>query len=257
MNIRTQDRQVSINVTSIQLDYPVGALVRSSIKSEIFSLFGAKDRAPNVEFVRALNNISFSISSGERVGVIGKNGSGKSTLLRAIAGIYPITSGVIEVHGRIQGMFDITLGFEPEATGRENIMYRGLVVGLSPAEVRAKEAEIVEFAAIGSFVDLPVRTYSTGMAVRLAFAISTYMRGDILLLDEMLSAGDAGFVAKAQGRMKSLVDSARIVVLVSHDMAAIRNVCPRTIWLDQARIVMDGTTDEVVEAYLNWSVQAA
>lgn len=257
MNRSAQDRIASIKATSIQLDYPVGSLVRGSIKAELFSLFGAKQKAPEIEFVRALNNISFKVASGERLGVIGRNGSGKSTLLRAIAGIYPITGGVMEVQGRIQGMFDITLGFEPEATGRENILYRGLVMGLSPEEVRERQEEIIEFAAIGAFVDLPVRTYSTGMAVRLAFAISTYMRGDILLLDEMLSAGDAGFVAKAQARMKSLVDSAQIVVLVSHDMGAIKNVCPRTIWLDRGRIVMDAATDEVVDAYLSQSVPVA
>jgi len=252
-----QDRPASIEATSVQLDYPVGSLVRGSIKAELFSLFGAKDRAPKVDFVRALNTISFKVESGERVGVIGKNGSGKSTLLRAIAGIYPITGGVIEVYGRIQGMFDISLGFEPEATGRENILYRGLVMGLSPAEVRARQDEIIEFADIGEFVDLPVRTYSSGMSVRLAFAISTYMRGDILLLDEMLSAGDAGFVAKAQERMKNLLSSAKIVVLVSHDMGTIKNVCPRTIWLDSGRVMMDGPTDEVVAAYLSKFVPAA
>lgn len=253
---RHRPSAASITVRSATLDYPIGSLSRASLKATLFSLLGAKERGPKIEYVRALKNVSFTVSAGERLGVIGRNGSGKSTLLRALAGIYPISSGLIEVRGRVQGMFDISLGFEPEATGRENILYRGMVMGLSQAEVKAREAEIIEFANIGEFIDLPVRTYSTGMGVRLAFAISTYMRGDILLLDEMLSAGDAGFVAKAQERMKSLVNSASIVVLVSHDMAAIQNVCARTIWLEGGRIIAQGPSEEVVSAYLEHSAAA-
>lgn len=250
----SQPAGAGLSVRSAVLDYPIGPVSRASIKTALFSTVGFKEKRPSsFEYVRALNGISFDVSAGERIGIIGRNGSGKSTLLRALAGIYPITSGLIQIRGRVQGMFDIGLGFEPEATGRENIRYRGLVMGLSPREIAAREPEIIEFAAIGDFIDLPVRTYSTGMGVRLAFAISTYLQGDILLLDEMLGAGDASFQAKAQARMKGLLSSANIVVLVSHSMEAIQEVCPRTIWLDRGRIRADGPSAEVVAEYLESS----
>lgn len=246
----------SISLQGVVLDYPLGPVARGSIKSGLFSLFGgARDAARAPDTVRALNNISLSVGYGERLGIIGSNGSGKSTLLRAIAGIYPITSGSIEIHGRVQGIFDIGLGFEPESTGRENILYRGLTMGMSPSQIASREAEIVEFANIGTFIDLPIRTYSSGMAVRLAFAISTYLQGDVLLLDEMLGAGDAAFQAKASARMRSLVESAKILVLVSHDMNTIKTVCTRAIWVLGGRIVADGAPDDVVEVYLEKSAQ--
>lgn len=242
---------IGIRVRGATLDYPVGRLARSSLKSQLFTLLGVrKNEAPEMEFVRALNQVTFDVRHGDRLGIIGANGSGKSTLLRALAGIFPISGGEIEVHGRIQGMFDIGLGFEHEATGRENIIYRGMVMGLSRREAVDRMQEIVDFAAIGDFIDMPVRMYSSGMAVRLAFAISTYMQGDILLMDEMLSAGDASFVAKARDRMNSLLESAKILVLVSHDMGTIQAVCQRTIWLSKGQIVLEGPSEEVVEAYL-------
>lgn len=246
---RTSATQIS--VVNATLDYPLGPLTRASLKSHLFGLFGGRERnVAEVEYVRALDGISFDVCYGERLGVIGKNGSGKSTLLRALAGVFPLASGEIHIHGVVQGMFDIGLGFEHEATGRENILYRGLIMGLSPAEVRAREEEIVAFAEIGHFIDLPVRTYSSGMAVRLAFAISTYLQGDILLLDEMLGAGDAGFQARAAARMQSIVQSAGALVLVSHDMSVIQSVCTRVIWLDSGKIVASGEPQAVVAQYL-------
>jgi lipopolysaccharide transport system ATP-binding protein len=240
-----------IKVVDATLDYPLGPLTRASLKSHLFGLFGARDRGKaNVEYVRALDGVSFEVAYGERLGVIGKNGSGKSTLLRALAGVFPLSGGEIHVHGVVQGMFDIGLGFEHEATGRENILYRGLVMGLSPAQIRAREDEIVDFADIGHFIDLPVRTYSSGMSVRLAFAISTYLQGDILLLDEMLGAGDAAFQAKAKARMQSIVSSAGALVLVSHDLSVIRSVCSRVLWLDAGKIVAEGEPAAIVAQYL-------
>lgn len=245
----------AIRVVAATLDYPMSPLKQRSIKSAIFGLFGPyRERHPLPQYVRALDAVSFSVRPGERVGIIGRNGSGKSTLLRAIAGIYPITSGTISVDGTIQGMFDIGLGFEPEATGRENILYRGLVMGLSPTEVREREEGIVRFADLGDFIDFPVRTYSSGMVVRLAFSISTYLQGDILLLDEMLAAGDASFIEKAAARMNSLVDSASVVLLVSHSMATIRRVCPRCIWLDKGKIIFDGDSESATRMYEEGSI---
>jgi lipopolysaccharide transport system ATP-binding protein len=238
-----------VKVTDLVLDYPLGPLLRGSLKSHLFGLFGARELKSQIEYVRALNGISFELAHGDRLGVIGRNGAGKSTLLRALAGVYPLAAGRIDIYGSVQGMFDIGLGFEVEATGRENILYRGLVMGLDPDQIRAREAEIVDFADIGEFIDLPVRTYSSGMAVRLAFAISTYLQGDILLLDEMLGAGDAGFQAKAQARMQSVVNSANILVLVSHDMSVIQSICSRVIWLDKGKIIADGEPADIIAQY--------
>lgn len=246
-----RETAVQVRVRNATLDYPLGPLIRGSLKSHLFSLFGSRQRVgAEVEYVRALDGVSFTVNYGDRLGVIGKNGSGKSTLLRALAGVYPLSGGDISITGSVQGMFDIGLGFEHEATGRENILYRGLVMGMSPAQIRAREQEIIEFADIGHFIDLPVRTYSSGMSVRLAFAISTYLQGDILLLDEMLGAGDAAFQAKAAARMQSIVGSAPALVLVSHDMGVIQSVCTRVIWLNKGRIVREGEPAEVVAQYL-------
>lgn len=250
MNDPRSDRRTSIEVKDLTLDYPLGPLVRTSMKSILFSLFGQKEDLPATDYVRALDGVSFSVGPGERLGIIGRNGSGKSTMLRALAGVYPGASGSVVVNGRIQGMFDIDLGFEPEATGRENILYRGLVMGMSPTEIQRRAKEIVEFADIGMFVDLPVRAYSTGMMVRLAFAISTYLDGDVLLIDEVLSAGDAAFQEKARERMTNLFETASVVVMVSHDLDAIVRACTRCIWLQNGRIVVDGTPTDVCAQYL-------
>lgn len=252
----TQPR-ATIEVRDLTLDYPLGPLVRSSVKSAIFSLFNRQKEIAPTEYVRALDGVSFEVNPGERVGVIGRNGSGKSTLLRALAGVYPGSGGSVTVRGRIQGMFDIGLGFEPEATGRENILYRGLVMGLSPSEIKRRAKDIVEFAELGMFVDVPVRAYSTGMMVRLAFAISTYLDGDVLLIDEILSAGDAAFQEKARLRMAELVRTAAIVMLVSHDLDSIRSVCTRCLWLGDGRILADGPVDQVCETYLAETVHVA
>ncbi|MBK8196754.1 MAG: ABC transporter ATP-binding protein [Acidobacteria bacterium] len=240
-----------IGLDGVSLDYPSGPLVQRSLKSLLFKPFGISEAKAPVRTVRALDQVSFEIRHGERIGIVGRNGSGKSSFLRLVAGIYPPSEGIVSVYGRIQGMFDISLGFEGEATGRENIIYRGLVMGLSALEIQSRSADIIAFADIGDFIDYPVRVYSSGMAVRLAFAISTYLQGDILLIDEILGAGDASFQAKAAARMANLLDSASIVVLVSHDMATIRRVCSRCIWLDNGRVLADGDPDRVTEQYIS------
>ena len=148
-------------------------------------------------------------------------------------------------------MFELTLGFDMDSTGRENIMNRGLMLGSTPAEVRAKEQEIIDFAELGGFIDYPIRSYSSGMLVRLAFAISTSVSGEILLIDEVLSAGDINFQAKARKRMMKVMDNARIIVLVLHDMGTIQEVCNRTIWLRNGEIAADGKPEDVVREYLN------
>lgn len=246
----------SIVLERATLSYPVGSQ-RRSLKS---LLFGSADetaasRDPRLKQdgeVLALAGVSFAISEGERIGVIGANGAGKSTLLRVIAGVYPLQSGRIRVTGRVQGMFDIGLGFEHDATGRENIRYRGLVMGATPSEISAREAEIIAFADIGEFIDLPIRTYSTGMLVRLAFSVSTYLSGDILLIDEVFGAGDVSFQEKATARMMSLIDNASIVVIAGHGMAHLNQLCTRVLWLDKGRIIADGRPVDVTNAYESW-----
>jgi lipopolysaccharide transport system ATP-binding protein len=245
-----------IIIRRAQLDYP---LVRdqTSIKGALFGALGFKT-GPKItkKVVHAVNGLSLTINRGERVGFIGHNGAGKSTLLRTIAGIYPLTDGTIEVTGRMQGLFDLGTGFEPEATGRENIMYRGLSLGFSPRQIREREEEIVAFADLGEFIDLPMRTYSAGMYVRLGFAVSTYLDGDILLIDEVFGAGDANFQERAIARMRDLIDRAGILVMVSHDLGMMTNLCTRIIWLSGGQMVLDGEPREVAEAYMR-SMRAA
>lgn len=248
---------VAVRVRDLVLDYPLGGLSRGSLKSALFSVLLGRRESARPQTIRALDGVSFDVRYREHVAVIGRNGSGKSTLLRALAGIYPATSGEIRVNGRVQGLFDITFGFESEATGRENILYRGLVMGLSPAQIAAREAEIIAFADIGEFIDYPTRTYSSGMSVRLAFAISTFLSGDILLFDEMLAAGDASFQERVAVRLNSLIEGAGVIILVSHDMATVKRICPRTIWLRKGKIVADGPSEDVCERYIRESAEDA
>lgn len=238
-----------INMQHVDLRYPSNVYNAGSIKQEIFSLLKREKHRGLLKDVEALKDFSFCAKEGDRVGVIGHNGAGKSTLLKTIAGIYPIDAGSIEVQGKIRALFDISLGFDLESTGRENILYRGLLLGATPEEIAAKTDEIIAFADIGEFIDYPVRAYSTGMAVRLAFAVSTCIAGEILLLDEVISAGDASFQAKAKNRILQLMDEAKVMVFVTHDLATMQEVCNRAILLDHGKIMIDGTPKEAVDAY--------
>ena len=199
--------------------------------------------------VHALEHINLSISNGERVGIIGHNGAGKSTLLRLLAGVYLPTSGRREVQGQISSLFEIALGFEYDASGWDNIRYRGYLQGETPQSVRTKMQPVAEFSELGEFLDMPVRYYSSGMMVRLAFTIATAIEPDILLIDEALGAGDMAFQVKARQRMQELIAKARVVVIVSHDTSSLAQLCDRVLWLDHGRIRMDGPVDEVVAAY--------
>ena len=242
---------IVISVENAVLSYPVRALTPTSIKSFLLSPFGARpDSLP--EFFEVLRGISFQVRRGERVGIVGHNGAGKSTLLRAIAGIYPLQSGSIRVNGEVRGLYDLGAGFEVEDTGRENIYLRGHLLGYTREEVADMEEEIIRFAGLEGFIDMPLRTYSAGMQVRLAFAISTAMGGGVLLIDEVLAAGDAEFAEKARARMCELIDTAQCMVLVSHDMGAVTSLCTRVLWIDQGRIQADGEPEEVVNEYLKF-----
>lgn len=199
--------------------------------------------------VRALQGINLDLRDGERLGIIGHNGAGKSTLLKLLAGIYPPTRGTRTVEGRISSLFDIALGFETEATGWENIAYRGYLQGETPRSVRAKLKPIAEFSELDKFLDMPVRYYSAGMMVRLAFSIATAIEPEILLIDEVLSVGDLAFQDKARQRMKDMMAKARLIVVVSHDLDSLARLCTHAIWMDHGRLTQLGPVDDVITAY--------
>jgi len=199
--------------------------------------------------VRALSDITFSLKSGERLGLVGSNGAGKTTLLRVLAGIYEPVTGQVRLHGTLNALLDPSLGMNPELTGRENIMLRGLYGGLSRPMLARLEEDVIEFAELSDFIDLPMRIYSAGMAIRLGFALATAIRPRILLMDEWFLAGDASFMEKARQRLEDMVRSADILVLSTHSVAIVREWCTRVLWLEQGRIRADGPAAEVLDQY--------
>lgn len=201
-------------------------------------------------YVNALDNINLKIEQGERVGIVGLNGAGKSTLLRVMAGIYRPQLGSVFVSGHVNPMFELATGVELEMTGWENIILRGQLLGISHDEIHKIAPEIGEFTELGEFLNYPVKTYSSGMFARLAFAVSTAIKPEILLLDEIVGAGDLRFEDKAAMRMKNLLEQGSIIVFTSHNMHLIKMYCERTIWLEGGTIKMDGKTDEVIKSYL-------
>ncbi len=230
----------SIKLRDIVVEFPIyGGTSRSFKTTFVRAATGgvlARDSSDRV-FVRALDGISLDIREGDRVGLVGHNGSGKSTLLRVMAGAYEPVSGTVEVRGAVASMLSIWLGMEHEATGYENIFMRATIMGMKAREVAALVDEICEFAELGDYVHMPLRTYSSGMAMRLAFAISTSVNADVILMDEWLSAGDAGFWEKANQRLSKLIGEAKILVLASHDLNLIRHRCNRIAHLDHGRLV--------------------
>ena len=238
-----------IHLNSVSLHYSSAAFKDHSLKKALTNFFLKPEKKVEINDVAALKDVSLKIKGGERVALLGHNGAGKSTFLKTVAGLYPVSGGTVEVGGEIRSLFDLSLGFEPDSTGRENILYRGLLLGLTPTFMREKEAEIVDFAGLGVFIDYPVKTYSAGMQVRLAFAISTAVGGEILLLDEVIGAGDANFMAKAKKRITSLIDQADIMVLASHDLSSVLDLCERGIVFDHGSVVYDGPISKSVIEY--------
>jgi len=215
--------------------------------SEIF-----KKNLPKPNKIRALDNINLKINSGERVGLIGKNGAGKSTILKVMANIYKPTEGICNIQGKVSPLFELATGFEMELDGWSNIRIRALLLGMQKKEVDNLIQDIADFSELGEYLNYPVRTYSSGMFIRLAFAVSTAIQPEILLLDEIIGAGDASFAQKAQKRMESFMDNSQILVLTSHATDLLKRFCTRTIWLDKGQIRFDGPTDEAVDAYLEF-----
>lgn len=195
-------------------------------------------------------SLNLQIERGDRVGIVGPNGAGKTTLLRLISGIYPPTHGRIRVRGRISSLIDLGAGFNTELSGAENILLNGAFLGFSPREMIEKTDRILEFAELQESADTPIKYYSSGMLLRLAFSIATDINPEILLIDEIFGAGDARFIGRATERMHQLLDSSHIVVFVSHNMQVIRDMCTRAVWLEKGAIVQDGPSGEVCDAYL-------
>lgn len=237
-----------IILDKVNLHYASVAFKERSLKALMSKLL-KKTNQTNIGDIHALKEVSIHIRKGDRVGLIGHNGAGKSTFLKTIAGLYPISSGQLKVQGEIRSLFDLSLGFEPDASGRENILYRGLLLGLTPRQIREKTKEIIAFADLGEFIEYPIKTYSAGMQVRLAFAISTMVGGDILLLDEVIGAGDSNFMKKAKKRIMNLIEQSDILVLASHDTATLQDICNRGLVFNHGEVCFDGSIDEALQQY--------
>lgn len=224
------------------VEFPIYENSHRSLKKAVLNLStGGRigQDAGKQSIVTALDNINFRFEEGTRVGLLGHNGSGKTTLLRVLSGVYSPVRGELRVVGSIASLLDVSMGLDPDATGFENIYLRGILDGLNPAKIRSKIDEIADFSELGDYLNLPVRTYSSGMMLRLAFAISTSIEADIIIMDEWLSVGDAAFSAKAAVRLENLVDKASILVVASHDPALIARICTRKILLEHGRVISD------------------
>ncbi|HZB66490.1 MAG TPA: ABC transporter ATP-binding protein [Ornithinibacter sp.] len=237
---------VAVRVQNVSVTYRTTFERTPTFKTAVVRL-GRGERA--VREVQALKNVSFEVPVGTSLGIVGANGAGKSTLIRTLGGILPPTSGRIEVHGRISALLALGVGFNPNLSGTENVVLGGLANGLTRRQVDERAHDIAEFAELGDFMDLPIRTYSSGMRSRLAFAVSVHMDPDILMIDEALSAGDAKFKKKAAEKMHELMTTARAMFLVSHALASVKEMCNAAIWLHKGELMVQGSPEEVVAAY--------
>ncbi len=248
----TASSAVDIKLTNVSIDFPIYQASARSMKKQLLSIAtgGQIMRGSDDSLVvRALSDVNIHIGKGERVALFGHNGSGKSTLLRTLAGVYRPTSGAIRTCGKIGTLIDTFIGIDLDATGVENIIARGLCLGMTMKEIDSRIDEVAEFAELGAFLELPMRTYSAGMQTRLAFSISTLIRPDILLLDEGIGTGDAGFIAKAQTRLLSFAANAGILVFASHDIKMARTLCNRAIVMVHGRVVFDGGLTDGISNY--------
>ncbi len=240
-----------IELDNVTVEFPVYSASSRSLKNRMLRMaVGGRisDRDGHV-MITGLRNVTLSIAQGERVGLVGHNGAGKTTLLRVLSGIYEPPLGSVRIQGRPTSLINISLGIDPEATGRENIRLRAAIMGMSREMLAEKFDEIAEFSGLGEFLDMPFRTYSTGMQLRLAFAISTAVTPEILIMDEWLSTGDEAFKEKADRRLKELVEFTKVLVIASHSRALIEKNCTRAIWLENGEVKMDGPAEAVADAY--------
>ena len=235
--------EYAIEVQNLCVNYK--SLHSYSIKKHL--LLGRKNKK---EICHAVQDVSFKVKKGEILGIVGKNGSGKSTMLRAIAGIFSPNSGTVDLHGHSISLLAIGIGFQKELSGRDNILLSGMLLGFTEEQIRARMQEIIEFSELENYIDAPVRTYSSGMYSKLSFSINAILETDIMLIDEVLSVGDAKFKKKSYKKMKQLImDKDRTVVIVSHDTKTIRDLCDKVLWIHEGRLMEYGKTGEVLEKY--------
>ncbi|OYZ20728.1 MAG: hypothetical protein B7Y39_10175 [Bdellovibrio sp. 28-41-41] len=245
-------KEAFIKFENVNLTYDLYLDKTNNLKEYVINkLTNRRPVSKVMEKVAALKNINIEFRHGDRIGIIGRNGAGKSTMLKVISGIYKPSSGKLTVSGNIQPLIEIGAGFDPEFTGRENIYLNGYMLGFTKEQIRLKENEIIEFTELGEFIDVPVKYYSSGMAVRLAFTIATSIEPEILAFDEMLAAGDIEFIQKAKLRMDSLITKAKMLIIVSHDLGMIKSLCTKVLVFHQGQICFIGTPDEAIEFYVN------
>ncbi|MDI2132262.1 ABC transporter ATP-binding protein [Yinghuangia seranimata] len=241
--------ELAVKVEHLSITYRASVEKVPTLKSAI-KRAGRRERM--VKEIAAVRDVSWRIDHGTVLGVVGANGAGKSTMLRAIAGILPPTRGRIEVHGRVSTLLALGVGFNSQLTGRENVILGGLAQGKAEAEVEEKYEEIAAFADIGEFMDMPMKSYSSGMYQRLAFSVGVHMDPDILLVDEALSAGDAAFKRKAARKMDELCRAARTIILVSHGMASVREMANHCLWLHKGKLMDQGEPEAIIAAYMRF-----
>jgi lipopolysaccharide transport system ATP-binding protein len=247
-----------VSVKNLSKRYKLGELHQrtNSFRERVASFFKQDRLSTSAETIWALKDVSFDVGRGEVLGIVGRNGAGKSTLLKILSRITRPTSGKARMDGRVRSLLEVGTGFHPELTGRENIYLNGALLGMWKAEIRQKFDEIVDFAEIDKFIDTPVKRYSSGMYVRLAFAVAAHLEPEILLVDEVLAVGDAGFQKKCLGKMGDIRQQGRTIMFVSHNMAAINRLCLRAILIDGGRLIQDGPAGETTSAYLRGVVEA-
>ncbi|NQU17100.1 MAG: ABC transporter ATP-binding protein [Candidatus Saganbacteria bacterium] len=229
--------------------------LRDVIVNSLMSLFRRKYRQNSFEEIWALKDVSFDVEKGQKIAIIGRNGAGKSTLLKILSRITCPTEGEVKIRGRVASLLEVGTGFHPELTGRENIFMNGAILGMTRAEIKRKFDEIVAFSEIEKFIDTPVKRYSSGMSVRLAFSVAAHLEPEILVIDEVLAVGDLMFQKKCMGKMDNVAKQGRTVLFVSHNMEAVRRLCPRAVLLKDGMIVKDGPTSEVVRKYMEVGVE--
>lgn len=239
---------VSIELENVSLTYPIYGVNARSLKNSLINIAvgGRLDKEGSGIKVEALKNINFRLEVGDRLGLIGSNGAGKTSLLKVLAQIYEPTRGSVKISGQTSCLFDIMMGMDQELTGYENILLRGLILGLSKREIKRITPDIEAFAELGEFMKMPIKTYSSGMMIRLAFGIVTSIASDILLIDEVVNVGDASFMAKAKARITSLIHQSDIMVLSTHDHQMIREFCNKVIRLERGQVKFFGDVDEAL-----------
>lgn len=251
--------EYAIRVENLAKQYQIGEQHENMLRDLLVNLVKRPFRKArsSKQSIWALKDVSFTIEQGEVVGVIGRNGAGKSTLLKLLSKITYPTSGKISLRGRVAALLEVGTGFHEELTGRENIYLNGSILGLKKKEINQRMPEIIAFSGVEKFIDTPIKRYSSGMRLRLGFAVAAYLEPDILLVDEVLAVGDVEFQKKCLNAMDDLRNSGRTVIFISHNMTAIENLCPRTIWVDNGKIQKDGDTREVIAAYLSTFTEAS